>query len=139
MMPEKPRERGALSRRTIVHAAWAAPAIAFSAAAPAAAASLGTPELTLSAFALDANYAWGTVTLSRPGTADLTQTFDFQGDGASGWETIYTGQSTNSSGYYASTLPRSVIGAYTQLRAVAAVTGYGPVSSAPVALSDIWA
>lgn len=139
MSTEEPRARGVVSRRTLIHAAWATPVIAFSTATPAAAASLGTPELTMNSFALDENYAWGTVTFARSGAVDLTQPFDYQGAVGSDWEPIYTGQSTNSSGYFASTLPRVVIGAYTQIRAVAVVAGYGPVASAPVLLSDIWA
>lgn len=139
MTTEEPRARGVMSRRTMIHAAWVTPVIAFSTATPAAAASLGTPELTLSAFALDSNYAWGTVTFSRSGEVDLTQAFDFQGESGTGWEPILTGQSTNSSGYYASTLPRTTLAAYTQIRAVAVAAGFGPVASAPVALTDIWA
>ncbi|MBS0022808.1 hypothetical protein [Microbacterium paraoxydans] len=139
MTTEEPPARGVMSRRTMIHAAWVTPVIAFSTATPAAAASLGTPELALNAFALDQDYAWGTVTFSRSGAGDLTQPFDFQGDTGAGWEAIYTGQSTNSSGYFASTLPRVVIAAYSQIRAVAVVSGYGTVTSAPVALADIWA
>ncbi len=122
-----------------MQAAWAAPVVAVAVAAPGAAASVGTPELTFSAFALDDDYAWGTVTFERSGVTDLSQTFDFQGSPPVSWENIYTGQSTNSSGYYASTLPRVVIGNYDEIRAAAFVEGYGWTVSNAVPLSSIWA
>lgn len=137
-MPQNPSMHAAVSRRTLVQAAWAAPVIATAVAAPLAAASPGVPSITLNVFALDENYAWGTVIFSRDGVTDLTQAFEFQGTPPSEWENIYTGQSTNSSGYYASTLPRIVIGTYDQIPVSAFVAGYGLILSNSVSVQDLW-
>lgn len=133
------RVPSAPGRRTVLHAAWAAPAVVVASAVPAFAASGRAPSLNLSAFDLDDSYAYATVVYSRPDTTDLTQSFDYQGLPEAGpWETFAAGRSTNSSGYAAETFARAAIGRYAEIRASALVPGYGLVLSNSVQVADIW-
>lgn len=126
---------GSVSRRTLMHAAWAVPVIALAVAAPAASASGTAPTLSLSAFPLGGNNNWATVQFTDATGAGAAQAFTYEGHDASNgsWSPIWD-LATDSTGYFASTLPGPVLDGYDLVRVSANVSGYGLVVSNSLAV-----
>ena len=115
----------ALRRRSVVHAAWAAPVVLAAVATPAAAASAPpAPTLYVSFTGTGPSGFLFLELLAADGTP-LQQQFDIEGKprGTDSWVALFR-PSTRADGTFSSTIPSGITEDYSAVRVVAVVPGY---------------
>ena len=111
------------SRRTLLGAAWAAPVILFAVAAPAASATIGTPEVLFTGFRANGNNFITVSTYGADGNL-VGSPFAFQGQLANNtWTNILSNQTTAPDGFISGTLPDAFIGTSKAVRILASIGG----------------